>query len=267
MFVEWWFFAFGCGSVVDGAYLGEPLFRLDGNVFEDELDASTVEVSVAIVWTQAASPEVRSQPVLVQTSFPARYTLDVFAPPDPSAVQPLSGTAGVEAAVGDIVLFDDQDGDARWGGEEPILGGAFEAALVWVDPNDPPPALGLDLLDLQPGYNVVRRDPFVSCNEPLARQLGPTTTPNTDLHVGYYWPILRTLECGGGTGNAYNEFLDLLKQECPPQFVLELECSTYAEFLGNSFALKALAKTLARDEFYTACLESVCPEVIAALQR
>ncbi|MBX2802274.1 MAG: hypothetical protein KTR31_31630 [Myxococcales bacterium] len=264
MFAEWLLLWAGCGSVVDGAYLGEPLFRIEGNVFEDELDASTAEVSVAIVWPRAATAEARSQPVLVQTSFPARYTLDVFNPPDPSTLQPLSGATGVEASVGDIVLFDDLDEDDRWGSGEPILGGAFEAALVWVDPDTPPS--DLQPFDLQPGYNLAQRDPFLDCDAPLTQQLGPTTEPATDLHVGYYWPILRSLECTGD-GGAYEDFRDLLWQECPPPFVLEVECETYAELLKNPYTAASLMGMLDGDDFYSECLATVCPEVVAMLRR
>lgn len=261
MFVELLFLALGCGSVADGDYLGEPLFRLEGRVLEDEFDATDSDVSVALVWAQVPLREVQSQPVRVRTSFPARYTIDVYAPPEPEAVQPLSGASDVQAAVGEIVLFDDADGDGRWSGTETILGGAFDAVLMWIDPASLAAAEAALPFAVQAGYNLVGRQPWASCALPLVGQLGPALPPSTDLNVGYYWPILRSAECSGG-----GDFEDLLGRECAPDTWLRQECDLYADLLLDPTLAKFLSDAVGPDAFQLQCLERVCPDVVARLR-
>ncbi|MEO1598165.1 MAG: hypothetical protein AAFR78_06465, partial [Planctomycetota bacterium] len=60
------------------------------------------------------TPNLGSQPVVVRTSFPARYTIEIYTPPGESSVMPFFGSEDVQAAVGDVVLFEDVDSDGIW---------------------------------------------------------------------------------------------------------------------------------------------------------
>lgn len=120
----------GCSdALVDGDWPGEALLTLQGAVQQkpekagEEASAPSGTLRMALLWSQLGASSGPQQPlatVAAQTLstavFPARYRLDLYAPPADDAL----GDASVhgQVAVGTVVVYVDADGD-----------GAFDAAV------------------------------------------------------------------------------------------------------------------------------------------
>ncbi|MCB9738719.1 MAG: hypothetical protein H6747_05580 [Deltaproteobacteria bacterium] len=122
--------AVGCSdALVDGDWPGEALLTLEGAVQQKPEkageDASTPSgtLRMALLWSQIGGSSGPQQPLATAAAqtlstavFPARYRLDLYAPPAADAL----GDASVhgQVAVGTVVVYVDADGD-----------GAFDAAV------------------------------------------------------------------------------------------------------------------------------------------
>ncbi|MEZ4320283.1 MAG: hypothetical protein R3F61_22580 [Myxococcota bacterium] len=264
----------GCGSLVGGDYRGEVLFEIEGQVYTDGFQ-SDGDVGVALVWSNGFDEDLGAQSVVVKTAFPARYTIQIYQPPAETTLIPFLGNEDLRAAVGDIVLYEDLDGDGRWSREvEPIVGGAFDAALIWVDGASPTFAeASSPVLDWEPdpGYSLIGREGIFSCYQDWQAFLRPLPDRRADLQVSYYFPGLYDWNCDGTWGwEDPNQGLppDFV-EECDPeiaadvctQYLLEFADPTQADpqFLAEQVAF------LQDDPFFRSCFEQGCPELLESL--
>lgn len=135
-----------CAPLQGGAYLGEPLLQVEGEILQEiSLSSLEGEPTAAVVWTPGSDegpdtpPEERGSPIPVQheqvwvrTSFPANYELQLFDdPPDEALHASLDGEVDA-VATGTVVLFMDldEDGLADWG-EEGLVGVAEHVLISW----------------------------------------------------------------------------------------------------------------------------------------
>jgi hypothetical protein len=142
-----------CGEgLVDDRYLGEPLLSLHGTLFDQTIcvpvaddgipACSSVygngEALVSVLWAdRALTGDTSSTATVVETattraSLPARFTLEMHTPPDPSVM--LSDGQGGRYAWGLVAVFTDRDGDGRFtAGTDWLLGGGQNAAVVYTE--------------------------------------------------------------------------------------------------------------------------------------
>jgi len=125
----------GCGDPLVGAdYLGEPLAVVDGQVIleDDRGDIDWSKLHVSLFWSGGSSVDRRSeQQVVVETQFPALYTITVYTPPPERVLHPV-GDGSASVALGMPLLYLDEDADQRWDpATERVLGGALDAILVY----------------------------------------------------------------------------------------------------------------------------------------
>lgn len=151
-----------CGELaVDADYRGEALFtfggtvRLEPSALESE---ATGELQVAVFWALPSGGALFStvgaveQQVDATTSFPARFALTLHAPPDDALLATTGDVAG-DYAVAMVLVYLDQDGDARWDREtEPLVGAASETFLVYA----PDGLAGGRFGALAPGFHLLR---------------------------------------------------------------------------------------------------------------
>lgn len=124
----------GCGSLAGGDYRGEVMLRIEGQVLVDDAASLDSSIGVALLWTNGQPSAAELQSVVVGTSFPARYDLKLYRPPPAATRLPLLGVDNLQASIGQIVLYEDRNGDGRWNRRnEPVVGGAYDSAVVWVD--------------------------------------------------------------------------------------------------------------------------------------
>ncbi len=118
----------GCGpGFVDGSYTGEELFRIEGLVRYDESRPVPDEtVGTTVLWKAPDTHAGQTASGRVQTTFPARYSLSLYTPPDTEQVEVID-----EMTVGAVVLYHDENGDGERQGEEPLVGGSPGAALLY----------------------------------------------------------------------------------------------------------------------------------------
>ncbi len=123
----------GCGELEAGSWLGEPLLEIEGEI---SAKAGGLEgrgpgtLRVALYWLGAADA-MDPAAVVVEGEFPARYTMRLYAPPAARALRPLPDAQEM-IAVARILVYLDQDDDARWDAQlEPVLGGSEQLGLIW----------------------------------------------------------------------------------------------------------------------------------------
>jgi len=130
----------GCDRLADEQTEGAVLATLRGTISlgpDVELPAGNLQVSV--LWhdptfkkDQAGSEQKESvacadgeltgwlsetplleQPVRVDTNFPSGFTVQLTEPPPAAAVYPYPNVSGVSVATGDLVVYDDRNGNGR----------------------------------------------------------------------------------------------------------------------------------------------------------
>lgn len=155
----------GCGDgLVDGHYAGVPLFTLSGLVRyeEAEIELPDEAIIAGIMWEGLDEGEVIDLgPALkIETTFPARYTLDIYAPP-PGELEPTLPGAWLANPVlyadsGDDQFFDPAV-DEVWGGAQG--GWVLYTTEGWTPeaPDDlPPPPEGQgEIPYFEPGFHAV----------------------------------------------------------------------------------------------------------------
>lgn len=193
-------FCAGCGGLADGSYLGEPLFALSGTVYREDGDvdlADGAELRVALFWANGgAAREERT--TVVSTTFPAQYTLEVYAyPPDDVRFAPGWDPTRLYA-VGFPLVYADRDADGQWDLDDAVLGGSTDQVVVWAE--QPGEAIGADgaVVDLPAGFSRAAADGTELCTVPEAALTRPVSEAPTDLRIGeVWWASLVDWNCDG----------------------------------------------------------------------
>lgn len=187
-----------CGELaVDGDYRGEALFtfggtvRLEPSALESE---ATGELQVAVFWALPSGGALFStvgaveQQVDATTSFPARFALTLHRPPEAALVATTPDVSGAYA-VAMVLVYLDQDGDARWDREtEPLVGAASDTFLVYA----PDGLTGGRFGVLATGFHLLRAD-REAC-------VGGSVEADVDavqLTVSGTYPKLLDVDCDG----------------------------------------------------------------------
>ena len=169
-----------CGPAVNGTYRGPPLLTLGGQLTLAEGVSVGSGVRLAIAWYPNLGGDTPRPPRAIATeelaytgTFPQNFTFRLYGPPAQAALEVVThedGTVG-EAAVGQLLAYEDLDGDgqltvdASGRSGDRILGstagaGPFDffsseerLVVAWVKGADD---LGLAPQGMTPGYNLVR---------------------------------------------------------------------------------------------------------------
>lgn len=188
----------GCGPLADGAYRGDVLFTLQGTVYATDETAGDEDLRVALFWARDDGARTE-QAVVLTTDFPARYVLEVYAPPPERALLDVPWDDGHRYAVGAPLLYLDTDGNSRWDGDEALVGATLDLTVVYAEPThsgrDTPAAEGL-----QTGFQRILTAGLdglcADAAAPLPGSLPPADHP-TDLYVGDWGDKLNDLDCDG----------------------------------------------------------------------
>jgi hypothetical protein len=199
----------GCGSLVGTDYRGEVLLELEGTVLSDGTLPLEGDVGVTLLWSLDIDTDAQQSSVVASTSFPSRYTLQLFHPPQSGAFIDLFGQDWLEAAVGQPILYMDHDGDGRWDrGEEEVVGGAFDRAVIWIESLGDSSLGGAGWVPEREGFHLV------DVERPPCLDLEPEELPvlpaegSTDLHVGYLWNTGFDWDCDGEQDHDPNEVFE-----------------------------------------------------------
>lgn len=123
-------------AAADASYKGEPLDRIAGVVAVDtatvELDAFGGDLRVTLWWSTggggALPPERDVAPV---GAFPADFVLDLFETPPPERLASFADATG-QLALGQLVVYLDEDGDHAWNADvEPVYGLADQMIVAY----------------------------------------------------------------------------------------------------------------------------------------
>lgn len=110
--------ALACGDPAPPTeFKGEPLVTIDCVVTAE----GAAPMRVALLWQTPDGYAPNADDTTTVVSFPANAVIEVFTPPDATLLQAHDGASG-PLAVGEIVAFEDLDGDHRWSADEPIVG-------------------------------------------------------------------------------------------------------------------------------------------------
>lgn len=140
-----------CGDpVADGAYPGEPLFRIRGHIEGDAGTSSLHAPYLGLVWFEASLAYDPTEPKMVtslvrvaETSFPGDFHMEIFEPPP--AFDDSATLLGNRMVVGYVFAIDDVNDDGRFGFDlygridppDRIFGMGYEE-LVWIEePGNP----------------------------------------------------------------------------------------------------------------------------------
>jgi len=243
--------ASGCNvALVDGAYHGEPLIVLSGQVQivptkidgtggkeggskdknppkQDpqpkvvELPAGTLRL--AVMWSDsgvedatASTFDAVEQAVVTTSSFPARYTLELYTPPPSELLHDDTDTGSY--ALGLVVAYADADDDGAFDpATDSLLGGAPGRAVLYT-----PGGITAKWLDgeLGEGYHRVRRQGAGKpCNTlgHVRLELDPDIETHLALHEEFPDDLLLDLDCNGKQD-------DWRKNLCPPRKELQKHC-------------------------------------------
>lgn len=215
--------ALACGdSLVDGDYAGEPLFRLSGVITVDHEFSFRPDVQeggelrIALFWalrgddSDTQSPQfLLENQVVTRGSFPARYELRVFSPPDPETLGSVFQgdiTGYGKIAVGAMLMYIDRNANQRWDRDhEMLVGGAIDGKMVVYTPDGA--GSGRVPWTLEPGFSVMRVVGSFCLEESGESEFGESTNGlfpldveerNIDLLVaGWDIGLLEDVDCDG----------------------------------------------------------------------
>lgn len=152
----------GCGDpLVEGDYRGQPLIEISGTIrVEDSLtSAQAAAVRVGLLWVGAAQQGDLTQG-RSESSFPARYSMKVFARPPTRAMRTLPDRGGLQGTAR-IVLYIDENGDDQLDSLERIVGAAPNQVLAYFTSSEP---TTLVRGSLRTGYQVME---LFACDDRL----------------------------------------------------------------------------------------------------
>lgn len=118
----------GCGDAfVDGTHTGLGLYDLAGVVrYDGDAALPDQDLGVTVLWSPEEATATQTATARITTSFPARYAMSIFTPPDlPDA------EANGRPVFGAIVLYVDADGDGELGESEDLAGGSDDVLLLY----------------------------------------------------------------------------------------------------------------------------------------
>lgn len=156
-----------CGDpIAPGDFEGESRMHLEGIVWGDAVPEDASKPTVGILWKwfdrhreQWALGQISSLEVV---SFPVHFTTEIYdLPPTVEPNTFSSDGANVEADVGCPVVFDDRDGDGRYGSSDELLAVSWNHLLVYVHEgagSQPSPlSFHFDTAEpIAPGYRLVQ---------------------------------------------------------------------------------------------------------------
>lgn len=224
--------ASGCGDpIVAGSYRGEALYQIEGwvqlTVSPSELLGSAddaPELRVAVLWSQTKGSSFNlegavEQEVVATGTFPARFDVTLYEPPDADILRAVPGGTG-EMAIAALVAYVDLDGDEHWDRDsEDLVGGAEDRLFLYT-----PDGLTSDVFgDLEAGFH--RLVPTAACDGPLAGDGGHTavhyavdTAEEIDLSVDGQFPMsaLFDVDCDPSTFDWAGT--------CPPLDAVRKDC-------------------------------------------
>lgn len=273
-----------CGGLADGEYYGQVLFEIEGSVQAETVYDFEGQVGVALLWTHDdAVADV--QTVLVETEFPARYRIKIYKEPaEDSRVQVIGGQT-LQASVGQILLYEDHDEDGVWNEEtEPLIGGAYNAAVLYV-PDGPLPYEDPDLVSAiedglvpQPlwtpsqGFHLVNVAPGPFCQLDWESWMERADERHATLHIGYYAGLGADWDCDGQAdfeAPSLDGSDDYFDDECAPDEILLEECDLLREVLvdfsatdPSDAAYQDWLQGWFPDAQYASCFLNVCPDVV-----
>lgn len=142
-----------CGDpLAAGTYPGAPLFELGGTVYTDASEAPPVEgVQVTLLWGPNDEGSWQES-IGVNTTFPARFSLTLYAPPPTDLMSPLGAGLGV----GSPVLYTDDDLDGVFDRDRDTLVGGSDDKLVLYVGDEAEITDTASLWAAEPGYHMVR---------------------------------------------------------------------------------------------------------------
>jgi hypothetical protein len=123
----------GCGdALVTKEYRGDPVFTIEGRITDVRYEFEAGEqLQASVFWSLESDTTVDPAQLVEQTSvavrvtFPAAFKINIFDPPDPVLV---NSTRPYWA--GQIMVYEDEDGNARFSPGE-LRGGASYSALLY----------------------------------------------------------------------------------------------------------------------------------------
>lgn len=257
----------GCGELAGSDYRGEVLLSLAGRVLSDGTEDLEEEVGVTILWSLQLDQSAEQQAVVTHTSFPSRYTLELYHPPQASELQPLMGQEWLPAAVGQPILFEDLDRDGLWDQtRERLVGGAFDRAIVWIASIGEPREEVGGWVPESSGFHVVEllQQPCVDRSSPEIGLL-PVEERQTDLEIGYYYQASFDWDCDGEDdwnpdGTSPDPFGECAEAENYLQ-----ECEAFLAALDDPGLSQEYLEELYGDPLLSQCLEEICPDTIDEL--
>jgi hypothetical protein len=127
----------GCGDpLVDGTWRGEPLMVIEGSIMlanpEEPNGWPEGDLRVALFWANSFGDMQLEQDVGVEAQLPSRYRMEIYSPPPEEAFFYAPWEDLGQVAIGNPLLYVDQNGDGMWQEESELLvGGAPDIALVF----------------------------------------------------------------------------------------------------------------------------------------
>ncbi len=135
----WWLsLCLGCDPLVDEDYMGEVLYELEGNVILGSGDETfqDADLRVGVVWMGDVDWRTPERHLISSGGFPARYQIELFAPPPAQTIQPFFGN-NTRLAIGRVVLFVDESGDGIFNPiSDPVVGGDPSGVVLYVETID-----------------------------------------------------------------------------------------------------------------------------------
>jgi len=181
--------AAACDGAQDGTYRGERELALRTTL--RFVGDGPPAFRVALVWGTADGRDVaRVDPVASVCNVGAECLVELYSRPPAAA---LVAVRRGQLALGEVVAFDDRDGDARWGRDEPVLG---RVALVVASPEGASDARFHETIP--PGLHAV--DALAPCSVAAAEQRF-TLVPDTELSTAVITrdggePLYFDADCG-----------------------------------------------------------------------